>query len=110
MKLVTAMISPGKLDALKKALWEQGFRGVTVSQAEGLGFQKSVVEGAEDFVVAMSPRLRVEVAVKDEDVERLLDVAVETLRTGRVGDGKVFVSPLDEVLRVRTGERGNTAL
>ena len=110
MKLVTAMIAPNRLDALKRALWEEGFRGVTVSQAEGLGFQKSAMESEGDFVVAMSPRLRVEVAVKDEEVGRLLEVAVETLRTGRVGDGKIFVVPLDEVVRVRTGERGHTAL
>jgi nitrogen regulatory protein PII len=110
MKLVTAMIAPNHLEALKKALWEKGYRGLTVSQAEGMGFQKTALESDKDFVVAMSPRLRVEVAVKDEGVEALLEVAVETLRTGRVGDGKIFVTPLEEVVRVRTGERGNTAL
>lgn len=110
MKLVTAMIVPNHLEALKKALWEKGFRSLTISQAEGLGFQKTAMESDRDFVVATSPRLRVEVAVKDEHVDGLLEVMVNTLRTGRVGDGKIFVTPLEEVLRVRTGERGNTAL
>ena len=110
MKLVTAMIPPNHLEALKKALWENGFRSLTVSPAEGMGFQKTSMAAEDDFVVAMSPRLRVEVAVKDSAVDKLLELAVEALRTGRVGDGKIFVTPLDEVLRVRTGERGETAL
>lgn len=110
MKLVTLVIHPNRLDQLKKALWEQGFRSLTVSQAEGLGLQKSLLEKDGDFVVAMAPRLRVEIAVKDGDEKKLVEVALECLRTGRVGDGKIFVSSLEEVVRVRTGERGDTAL
>ena len=114
MKMVTLIIHPGRLDALKKALWEQGFRSLTVSPAEGLGLQKSLLEvakpGDAEFVVAMAPRLRVEIAAKDADAPRLVETALECLRSGRVGDGKVFVTTLDEVVRVRTGERGESAL
>jgi nitrogen regulatory protein P-II 1 len=110
LKLLTMIINPARLDPLKKALWEQGFRSLTVSQAEGMGLQKSLLEKDGDFVVSMSPRLRVEVAVKDSDAERILEVALESLRTGRVGDGKVFVTDVAEVVRVRTGERGEAAL
>ena len=110
MKLVTLIIHPSRLDALKKALWDDGFRSLTVSPAEGMGLQKSLLEKDGDFVVAMAPRLRVEVAVKDADAPRLVDTALERLRTGRVGDGKVFVTALEEVVRVRTGERGDAAL
>jgi nitrogen regulatory protein P-II 1 len=108
--MVTLIIHPGRLDALKKALWEQGFRSLTVSPAEGLGLQKSLLEKDLEFVVAMAPRLRVEIAAKDGDSARLVETALECLRTGRVGDGKVFVTTLDEVVRVRTGERGESAL
>ena len=110
MKLVTLIISSNRLDVLKKALWSEGFRSLTVSPAEGMGLQKSLLETDGDFVVSMSPRLRVEVAVKDVDSSRLIETAVECLRTGRVGDGKIFMTSLDEVVRVRTGERGEAAL
>lgn len=110
MKLVTLIIHPGKLDQLKKSLWEQGFRSLTVSLAEGMGLQKSLLENDGDFVVAMAARLKVEIAVKDTEASQLVDMALECLRTGRVGDGKVFVTSLEEVVRVRTGERGEAAL
>lgn len=110
MKLVTMIINPARLDQLKKALWEAGFRALTVSPAEGMGLQKSPLGEGGDFVVAMSPRLRVEVAVRESDAERLIDTALEAVRTGRVGDGKLFVTPLEQVVRVRTGERGDAAL
>ena len=110
MKLVTLMISPTRLDALKRALWAQGFKGLSVSQAEGFAFQRGVQEAEGDLVATPSQRLRVDVAVKDAEVESLVEAAVEALRTGRVGDGKIFVTALDEVVRVRTGERGDTAL
>jgi nitrogen regulatory protein P-II 1 len=110
VKLLTLIIAPGRLDLLKKALWDQGFRSLTVSPAEGMGLQKGLLEKDGDFVVAMSPRIRVEIAVKDADAERLMDTALECLRTGRVGDGKLFMTALEEVVRVRTGERGDAAL
>jgi len=110
MKLVTMMVPSARLDALKKALWDQGFRALTVSPAEGMGLQKSLLEKDGDFVVSMSPRIRVEIAVKDQDAERLVETALDSLRTGRVGDGKIFVAALEEVVRVRTGERGESAL
>ena len=110
MKLVTLVIHPSRLEQLKKALWDEGFRSLTVSPAEGMGLQKSLLEKDGDFVVAMAPRIRVEVAVKDLDAPRLVDTALEKLRTGRVGDGKIFVTALEEVVRVRTGERGDAAL
>jgi nitrogen regulatory protein PII len=110
VKLVTLIIHPGRLDALKKSLWEKGFRSLTVSGAEGMGLQKSLMENEGDFVVAMAPRIKVEIAVKDAEAPGLVEMALDCLRTGRVGDGKVFVTSLEEVVRVRTGERGEAAL
>lgn len=112
MKLVVSLINPSKLEALKKALWTSGFRGVTVTDARGFGFQKSRMDPgkSEDYIVEFSPRVRVEVAVKDEEAGRLVEIVLETVRTGRIGDGKIFIQNLDQVVRVRTGERGETAL
>ncbi len=112
MKLIACLINPSKLESLKKALWTSGFRGVTVTEARGFGFQKSRLDAgkAEDYIVEFSPRVRVEVAVRDEEAERLVEIVLDTVRTGRIGDGKIFISNLEQVVRVRTGERGETAL
>jgi nitrogen regulatory protein P-II 1 len=112
MKLLVCVISPKKLDQVKKTLWEAGVRGVTLSEGSGYGYQKVQVESVKgvDYKVQYQPRTRLEIALPDEEVEKVVDLLLETVRTGRVGDGKFFVLPLEDVIRVRTGERGENAL
>lgn len=112
MKLVTAVIKPFKLEEVKEALAGGGIEGLTVSEASGHGRQKGhteVYRGAE-YTVDLVPKVRVEVLVRDEDAERIVDAIVQAARTDQIGDGKVWVSPVDTVVRVRTGERGDEAL
>lgn len=112
MKLVTAVIKPFKLEDVKAALQDAGVTGMTVSEAQGFGRQgghTEVYRGAEyriDFV----PKVRVEVVVSDADAGRVVDVLVEAGRTGRIGDGKVWITPVEDLVRIRTGERGNDAV
>ena len=112
MKLVTAIIKPFKLDEVREALSDIGIQGMTVSEVKGFGRQKGHTElyrGAE-YTVDFLPKLRLEVAVS----EALLDQAIEALcsaaRTGKIGDGKIFVTPLEQAVRIRTGEHGDSAL
>ena len=112
MKLVTAIIKPFKLDDVKSALEAYGIQGMTVSEASGYGRQRGhteVYRGAE-YTVDLVPKVRVEVLVDDADASDVLDVIVKSAQTGRIGDGKVWVIPVDEVVRVRTGERGVDAV
>ncbi len=112
MKLVTAIIKPFTLDDVKTALEQLGVLGMTVSEVQGYGRQKGhteVYRGAE-YAVDFVPKLRVEVLIDDTAVEKVLDAVVEAARTGKIGDGKVWVTPVDTVIRVRTGERGSDAL
>ena len=112
MKLVTAVIKPFKLDDVKSALESFGVHGITVTEASGYGRQKGhteVYRGAE-YTVDLVPKVRLEVLVDDEDAKDIIDVLVKSARTGRIGDGKVWSVPVDEVVRVRTGERGLDAL
>jgi len=112
MKLLTAIIKPFKLEEVKEALQAFGVHGITVSEASGYGRQRGhteVYRGAE-YTVDLVPKLRVEVLCEDDDVEDLVDVVVKAAVTGKIGDGKVWVTPVDEVVRVRTGERGGSAL
>ena len=112
MKLVTAVIKPFKLDDVKTALESFGVNGLTVSEASGYGRQKGhteVYRGAE-YTVDLVPKVRVEVLVDDADVEDVLDVVVKSAQTGRIGDGKVWTTPVEDVIRVRTGEHGADAL
>jgi nitrogen regulatory protein P-II 1 len=112
MKLVTAVIKPHTLDAVKTALQEAGVSGLTVSEAHGFGRQRGhteVYRGAE-YRIDVVPKTRVEVVVDDPDVERIVGVVVDAARTGRIGDGKVWVTPVDDLVRVRTGEQGPEAL
>ena len=112
MKLVTAVIKPFKLDEVRAALLAFGVQGMTVSESSGYGRQRGhteVYRGAE-YTVDLVPKLRVEVLCEDEDVEALVDVVVKAAVTGKIGDGKVWVTPVDEVVRVRTGETGGAAL
>ncbi len=112
MKLVTAVIKPFKLDDVRSALESFGVHGMTVSEASGYGRQKGhteVYRGAE-YTVDLVPKVRLEVLLDDTDVDDVVEVIVKTSQTGRIGDGKVWVAPIDTVVRVRTGERGVEAL
>jgi nitrogen regulatory protein P-II 1 len=112
MKLITAVIKPHKLDEVKVALESFGVQGLTVSEASGYGRQKGhteVYRGAE-YTVDLVPKVRVEVLVDDADAADVTEVVVKAAQTGRIGDGKVWVVPVDDVVRVRTGERGVDAL
>ncbi len=112
MKLVTAVIKPHKLDDVKSALEAFGVQGMTVSEANGYGRQRGhteVYRGAE-YTVDLVPKVRLEIIVDDVDAADIVDVIVKAAQTGRIGDGKVWVLPVDDVARVRTGERGLDAL
>ena len=105
MKLVTAIVKPFKLDDVKNALELIGIQGLTVSEVQGFGRQR----GAE-YQVDFVPKVRIEVVVDEIDAARVVDAVVESASTGQIGDGKVWVTTIDEVVRVRTGERGADAL
>ena len=112
MKLVTAIVKPFTLDDVKEALEQLGLLGMTVSEVRGYGRQKGhteVYRGAE-YSVDFVAKLKVEVLVEDDTADRAVDAVVNAARTGRIGDGKVWVTPVDTVVRVRTGERGVDAL
>jgi nitrogen regulatory protein P-II 1 len=112
MRLVTAIIKPHKLDDVKTALEAFGVQGMTVSEASGYGRQRGhteVYRGAE-YTVDLVPKVRVEVLVDDADATDVLEVLVKSAQTGRIGDGKVWTVPVEDVARVRTGERGLDAL
>jgi len=112
MKLVTAVIKPFKLDDVRAALETFGIKGMTVSEASGYGRQRGhteVYRGAE-YTVDLVPKVRVEVLCDDEDVADVVDVVVKGAQTGKIGDGKVWVMAVEDVVRVRTGERGVDAL
>ena len=112
MKLVTAIIKPFKLEDVKTALEAYGIHGLTVSEASGYGRQRGhteVYRGAE-YTVDMVPKVRVEVLVEDDDAKAVVEVIVKSAQTGRIGDGKAWTIPVEDVVRVRTGERGPDAL
>ena len=112
MKKVEAIIKPFKLDAVKEALHEIGVSGITVTEAKGFGRQKGHTElyrGAE-YVVDFLPKVKVEAAVADDMVERTVEAIEHAARTGKIGDGKIFVSDLEQVVRIRTGETDSAAL
>ena len=112
MKLVTAIIKPFKLDEVREGLSEVGITCLTVTETKGFGRQRGHTElyrGAE-YVVDFLPKVRVEVAISDDKVETVIEAIIKAARTGKIGDGKIFVSPLEQVVRIRTGEMGDTAL
>jgi nitrogen regulatory protein P-II 1 len=112
MKLVTAIVKPFKLDDVKAALESVGIHGMTVSEASGYGRQRGhteVYRGAE-YTVSLVPKVRIEVLVDDKDVDTVVDSVIAVAQTGKIGDGKVWVMPVEQVIRVRTGERGPSAL
>ncbi|HJV62027.1 MAG TPA: P-II family nitrogen regulator [Albitalea sp.] len=112
MKMVTAIVKPFKLDEVREALSAIGVQGVTVTEVKGFGRQKGHTElyrGAE-YVVDFLPKVKIEAAVDDAIVERVIEAVEAAARTGKIGDGKIFVSPLEQVVRIRTGETGKDAL
>ena len=112
MKLVTAIIKPHQLDVVRAALEEHGVTGITVSEASGYGRQRGhseVYRGAE-YTVDFVPKIRVEVLTDDREAATVVDAVVGAARTGRIGDGKVWVTQVEDVVRVRTGERGEAAV
>ncbi len=112
MKLITAVIKPFKLDEVRAALLAFGVQGMTVSESSGYGRQRGhteVYRGAE-YTVELLPKVRVEVLVDAEDADDVIDVVVRAARTGKIGDGKVWATTVENVVRVRTGERGQEAL
>lgn len=112
MKKIEAIIKPFKLDELKGAMAEIGIQGMTISEVKGFGRQKGhkeVYRGAE-YEVDFVPKVKVEIVVKEETVDTVIKSIVESVKTGKIGDGKIFVLPLDEVCRIRTGETGKEAI
>lgn len=112
MKLVTAIVKPFKLDEVREALAEVGVSGLTVTDVKGFGRQKGhteVYRGAE-YVVDFLPKIRVEAMVADSMVDAAIDAIVKAARTGRIGDGKIFVQSIDQIIRIRTGETGDEAI
>ncbi|MFN3870050.1 MAG: P-II family nitrogen regulator [Aquificaceae bacterium] len=112
MKKVEAIIKPFKLDEVKDALVEIGIGGMTVTEVRGFGQQKGHTEiyRGTEYVIDFLPKVKIEVIVRDEDVEKVVQTIIKTAQTGRVGDGKIFIIPIEEVIRIRTGERGEQAI
>ena len=112
MKLVTAIIKPFKLDDVRESLSEIGVQGITGTEVKGFGRQKGHTElyrGAE-YVGDFLPKVKLEVAVDDDMIEKVIDAITQVANTGKIGDGKIFVSPLEQVIRIRTGETGKDAV
>lgn len=112
MKLITAIIKPYKLDDVREALSDIGVQGITVTEVKGFGRQKGHTElyrGAE-YVVDFLPKVKVEVAISDESLDPVLEAITQSANTGKIGDGKIFVSELEQAIRIRTGETGKDAV
>ena len=112
MKLVTAIVKPFKLDEVREALSEIGINGITVTEVKGFGRQRGHTElyrGAE-YVVDFLPKVKLELAVEDAQTDRAIEVIQQSANTGKIGDGKIFVTPLEQIIRIRTGETGEDAI
>ena len=112
MKLITAVVKPFKLDDVREALADVGVQGITVSEVKGFGRQKGHTElyrGAE-YVVDFLPKVKLEIAVDDNQVDTVVEAVTKSAQTGKIGDGKIFITTLDEVIRIRTGETGSEAV
>ena len=112
MKLLMCVVRPNALDAVKEALSGLGIRGITVSEVKGFGRQKGhkeIYRGAE-YVVDFTPKIKVEVVVRDDLAEQCVNAVCQAARTGHIGDGKIFMMPVEEVMRIRTGEMGDSAI
>ena len=112
MKLITAIIKPFKLEAVKEALTNAGVEGMTVTEVKGFGRQKGHTEiyRGSEYTVDFLPKVKLEVAVADELVARVIGAVIGAAKTGKIGDGKIFVCPLEDVIRIRTDERGDSAV
>ncbi len=112
MKKIEAVIKPFKLDEVKEALNEIGIKGITVSEVKGFGRQKGHTElyRGTEYVVDFLPKIKMEIVVREEMAAKVVETIVETAKTGRIGDGKVFVYPVEDVVRIRTGEKGPDAI
>ncbi|MBQ0712786.1 MAG: P-II family nitrogen regulator [Porticoccus sp.] len=112
MKLITAVVKPFKLDDVREALADIGVQGITVSEVKGFGRQKGHTElyrGAE-YVVDFLPKVKLEIAVDDDQVDTVVEAIIKSAQTGKIGDGKIFITTLEEVIRIRTGETGSEAV
>ncbi len=112
MKKIEAIIRPEKVDAVRKALDKSGYPGITITEVEGHGKQKGVVQQwrGEKYRIELLPKSKIEIVVTDKDVDRILESILQVARTGSVGDGKIFVSDIREAVRIRTGEKGEVAV
>ena len=113
MKKIEAIIRPEKLNDVKDGLEAAGFIGLNIAHVTGRGVQKGIVHGGrggETYTVDMLPKLKIEVVVKDGDADKVVEVITNTARTGNIGDGKIFIIPVEDAVRVRTGERGEVAV
>jgi len=112
MKLITAIIKPFKLDEVRETLSEIGVTGLTVTEVKGFGRQKGHTEmyrGAE-YVVDFLPKIKIELVVSSDDLDRVIDAIIKSAKTGKIGDGKIFVTPIEQTIRIRTGETDNDAI
>lgn len=112
MKKIEAIIRPEKLEAVRSALEKAGCGGLMISEIEGHGKQKGVIQQwrGEKYKVELLPKLKIEIVVKDSDVERITKTIIDNVKTGEIGDGKIFVSDIENAIRIRTGEKGEAAL
>ena len=112
MKMITAIVKPFKLDDIRDQLSDIGIQGLTVTEAKGVGRQKGHTElyRGTEYVVNFLPKVKIEIAVKDEDLDRAIETIVAAAKTGKIGDGKIFVSSLESVVRIRTGEADEEAI
>ena len=112
MKKIEAIIRPFKLDEVKEALVEEGVRGLTISEVRGYGRQKGHTETyrGSEYRIEFIPKIKIEVVIEDNSVDKVVDAILKTAKTGQVGDGKIFISSVDEVIRIRTEESGRDAL
>ena len=113
MKKIEAIIRPEKLNDVKNALEAAGFLGLNIVHVTGRGVQKGIVHsgrGGETYTVDMLPKLKIDVVVKDQDANRVVETIMGAARTGNIGDGKIFITPIEDAIRVRTGERGDVAV
>ncbi len=112
MKKIMAIIRPNKLDIVKEALDDIGCTGITVTEVRGRGRQKGITEiyRGREYHIDMLPKLEINLIVRDTEIDKILETLVKSARTGEIGDGKIFLMPVEDVIRIRTGERGDSAL
>ena len=112
MKKIEAIIRPEKLESVQRALEKVGYSGLMISEIEGHGKQKGIVQQwrGEKYKVELLPKIKIEIIVKDDEVERIIKTIVDSAKTGEIGDGKIFISPVENAVRIRTGEKGEQAI